>query len=188
MIRRSEREGLTYAEGRSDVLLRAFYELLLKTRRRHALPPQPRVWFRAILDCLPDQACIRVASKDGVPVAGTLTLCDRKVMTYKYGVSDAAAHRLGGVQLLLWRTIQDAYDRGCVELDMGRSAIDNLGEITFKAHWGSTCERMTYLRDSAPNEAGAILTFTAKVARRVFPILPDRVLTAAGTVLYSHFG
>jgi hypothetical protein len=40
-IRRAERENLAYEYGRSDALLRKFFGLLLRTRRRHGLPPQP---------------------------------------------------------------------------------------------------------------------------------------------------
>src|SRR6516164_3608011 len=43
-IRRAEREGLTYEQGRSESLLKQFYHLLLLTRRRHGLPPHPRDW------------------------------------------------------------------------------------------------------------------------------------------------
>src|ERR1035437_3847240 len=42
-IRRAERENLTYEEGRSTALLDRFYRLLVCTRRRHRLPPQPQI-------------------------------------------------------------------------------------------------------------------------------------------------
>jgi len=51
-IRRAEREGLLYEDGRSEELLSKFYTLLLRTRRRHQLPPQPTAWFRNLADCL----------------------------------------------------------------------------------------------------------------------------------------
>jgi Acetyltransferase (GNAT) domain len=86
-IRRSEREKLVYDERRSDALLRAFYKLQIMTRRRHRVPPQPIRWFRTLLNCLPDQAKIRVAVKDGMPVASILTLSDGKTMIYKDGAS-----------------------------------------------------------------------------------------------------
>ena len=66
--------GLTYEEGRSDSLVTKFYHLLLMTRRRHGLPAQPIQWFRNIIACLGDKAKIRVASKDGRPVASIVTL------------------------------------------------------------------------------------------------------------------
>ena len=86
-IRRAEREGLSYEAGTSDTLLSAFYRLLRLTRRRHGLPPQPMAWFRNLIACIPSTrfarsgqgATIHVASKDGVPVAGILTLTFKTV-------------------------------------------------------------------------------------------------------------
>ena len=73
-IRRAAREKLTCEEGTSDSLVSKFYDLLLMTRRRHGLPAQPRDWFRNIIACVGDKAKIRIASKDGRPIAGILTL------------------------------------------------------------------------------------------------------------------
>ena len=78
------------------------------TRRRHGLPPQPLAWFRNLVACLGDRVSIHVASKDGQPIASILTLSFKKTMFYKYGGSDAAHHRLGGMPFLFWRLIQDA--------------------------------------------------------------------------------
>ena len=60
---------------------------------------------------------IHLASKDGQPVAGILTLSFKKTMVYKYGGSDAAHHRLGGMPFLFWRAIQGAKAQGIEELD-----------------------------------------------------------------------
>jgi len=65
-IAKAEREGLEYEEGRSEELLRKFYALLVMTRRRHCIPPQPLNWFRNLIDCLEGALKIRVASKNGV--------------------------------------------------------------------------------------------------------------------------
>jgi hypothetical protein len=51
-IQRAKRERLVYEEGRSETLLRKFYSLLILTRRRHGVPPQPLGWFRNVLACL----------------------------------------------------------------------------------------------------------------------------------------
>ena len=44
-VRRAEKERLVYEAGRSEEMVRKFYDLLLRTRRRHCLPPQPMRWF-----------------------------------------------------------------------------------------------------------------------------------------------
>ena len=64
-VRRAEREGLVYEEGCSTALLNDFYRLLLLTRRRHRVPPQPIEWFANLIACLPDRAKIAVAKWEG---------------------------------------------------------------------------------------------------------------------------
>src|SRR5206468_12630338 len=60
-IRRAERMKLTYVEGRSDVVLKKFYRLLLKTRRRKHVPPQPIEWLHNHIPCLVDKLNVLVA-------------------------------------------------------------------------------------------------------------------------------
>ena len=107
-IHRAERERLTCEEGSEDSLLRKFYHLLLITRRRHGLAPQPVRWFINLIACLDDKVKIRVASKDGRPVASILTLSHQRTLVYKYGCSDHRFNNLGGTQLLMWKAIQEA--------------------------------------------------------------------------------
>ena len=54
-IRRAEREALVDEDGRSETLLRKFYELHVLTRRRQRLPPQPLMWFRNLIVCMGDK-------------------------------------------------------------------------------------------------------------------------------------
>src|SRR5690348_3919216 len=49
-VRRAERERVEYREGTLD-LLDDFYQLLVITRRRHHVPPQPISWYRNLIAC-----------------------------------------------------------------------------------------------------------------------------------------
>ena len=187
-IRRAERESLSYEAGSSDVLLAKFYRLLLLTRRRHRLPPQPIQWFRNLIACMGDQLTIRVASKDGEPLAGILTLSYRDTMTYKYGCSDARYHSLGGVPFVLWKAIQDAKALGKDRLDLGRSDRGNDGLITFKDRWGAEKSELTYLRYSRSRATQPTHQRRSRVLRKAFTWMPDSVLMAAGKLLYPHIG
>jgi len=187
-VRRAEREGVTYEAGTSDRLLASFYRLLRMSRRRHGLPPQPLAWFRNLLACLGDRVAIHVASKDGEPIAGIMTLTFKRTMTYKYGGSDAAHHRLGGMAFLFWRVIQDARARGFAELDLGRSDVDQPGLIAFKDHLGATRSTLTYYRYPERQRASAPSDWMPRVARGVFAHLPDATLDLAGRLLYKHLG
>ena len=80
MIRRAERESLRCETGASEAHLSMFYSLLLLTRRRHQVPPQPFAWFpepgrvhgRSIQDL--------AGLKGSVPVAGMVLLRHRDTL------------------------------------------------------------------------------------------------------------
>lgn len=188
MIRRAEREGLCYEEGRSEALLDQFYRLLLMTRRRHKLPPQPIEWFRNLIACFGEQLKIRVASKGCRAVASILTLRHEDTIVHKYGGSDAAAHNLGATPFLLWKTIEEAKDAGVQKLDLGRSDLNNSGLINFKERWGATRSTLTYLRCAAPSVRTAERGYRIQMAQQVFARMPDGLLTIAGKLLYRHIG
>jgi lipid II:glycine glycyltransferase (peptidoglycan interpeptide bridge formation enzyme) len=181
-IRRAEREKLQYQEGTSEDLLQSFYRLLVMTRRRQYLPPQPLDWFRGLIAAFGKDLKIRVASKDGVAVASILTLSHKKTMVYKYGCSNAAFNQLGGTALLFWETIQQAKDHGCEELEMGRSDVDNLGLIAFKEHWGATGTLIGYW--TYPHKGMGLPSVWEKtLTRHVVSIVPDGTLEAIGKLL-----
>lgn len=186
-VRRAEREGLTYAAGSSEVLLDDFYRLLLLTRRRHQLPPQPLAWFRSLITNLGDVLKIRVASKDGQPVASILTLSYKKSVIYKYGCSDARFNNLGGTPFLFWKTIQEAKEQGREELDLGRSDNDNPGLIAFKEHWGAERSMLVYWRHPQP-VAARLGGWKTRLAHKIVSAVPDSTLVVAGKLLYRHIG
>jgi lipid II:glycine glycyltransferase (peptidoglycan interpeptide bridge formation enzyme) len=136
---------------------------------------------------LGDSLKIRVASKQGLAVASIMTISYKKTMTYKYGCSDSAYHKLGGTALLFWKAIQDAKSMGCVEFDLGRSNVDNAGLIAFKEHWGARRSLMNYWRypPKHDRQAGPLKT---GIVNKVVSFTPDSVLIAAGRLLYPHIG
>jgi CelD/BcsL family acetyltransferase involved in cellulose biosynthesis len=191
-IRRAEREALSYQEGRSETLLDLFYHLFLLTRRHHGVPPQPRSWFRNLVDCFGEALKIRLALKDGHPVAGILTLQYKDALVYKYGCSDAEFNSLGGTHLLFWRSIQEAKQEGLRVFDLGRSACDNAGLITFKNRWGATPSTLIYSRYTASRTATGNFrpddNWKSRISTHLFGKLPDRLLCATGSLFYKHIG
>ena len=187
-IRKAEREGLLYEDGRSEELLSKFYKLLLRTRRRHQLPPQSMAWFRNLADCLGEKLKVRMVSKDGRPIAGIITTHFRDIVVYKYGCSDARYHNLGGMLLLLWHAIQDAKASGARCFDLGRSKQDNGGLVTFKAHWGSTKSPLPYHRYPAGVNADVQCAWKLWLIQKTCAYLPGPLFENLGAVLYKHIG
>lgn len=187
-IQRSEREQLVEEAGRSEELLNKFYRLLLKTRRRHGLAPQPFTWFRNLVACLGEKAQIHIVSKADRPVAGILTLRHRHSLVYKYGCSDAKFNYLGGMQMLLWSAIQDAKRERCLELDLGRSDLDQHGLITFKDRWGASRTKLAYQVYPRRNSEAARSTSHTVFSKLLFAWMPDSLLAASGRALYKYMG
>jgi hypothetical protein len=184
-IRKAERERVVYEEGNNPVLLECFYRLLLRTRRRHRLPPQPKAWFCNLAKFLGDSIKIRVASKDGQPIASILTFSYKNKLMYKYGCSDERYHSVGGVQLLLWRAIQEAKEKNYSEFDLGRCDWNNSGLRVFKDRWGSVRSKLTYWRHQP---RGFSVDRELQIARKIFSLCPPGLLQAAGRSFYGHFG
>lgn len=188
MIRRAERENLVLDEGRSDEHLKMFYDMLLMTRRKHQVPPQPMEWFRNVLECLGDHAKIRVALHEGVPTAAILTASHNLIHYYKYGCSDARFSKLGGTPFLIWEAIKDAREQGATMFDMGRSDTSNAGLVSFKSRWGAEQSQISYYRYPAPSPSESSEGWKMHLAKQVFSRLPNSMMAVAGKAMYRHVG
>jgi hypothetical protein len=181
-------DALRYEDGVSEELLKSFYRLVLVTRRRHQSLPQPLSWFRNLVACLAGNAKLRLVFNAGQPVAGMMTLQFKDTVVYKYGCSDPAYHRFGGMQLLFWRTIQDAKEGGAHEFDLGRSDWNDTGLVTFKDRLGSTRFPISYMTWPAVPPRAINLAGSLQFSKQVIGILPDRILVSAGKLVYKHLG
>jgi hypothetical protein len=184
-IRRAEKEQLEYEVGSSEEMLREFYRLLITTRRRHRLPPQPFAWFRNLRDCFGESFRIRIARKAGRPLASILTLRYKQSLVYKYGCSDARFHHLGPMPWLFWRAVQEAKEQCLSEFDLGRSDLTDHGLIAFKNHLGASAAALTNYR--YPREAARASSHVLRLGKAC-EYLPASILRAAGTLLYRHVG
>jgi hypothetical protein len=189
-IKRAEREGMVYREGRSPEILGDFYRLFTQTRRKHGLPPQPFKWFLNLAETLGPAMQVRVALHSGRPVASIITLTHRNAMTYKYGCSDPEFAKLGGTPWLFWRLIREAKNWGLPELDLGRSDWENPGLIAFKDRLGARRTPVTYWRFPEPQGVADSLTNGRWqwLAGKFLAHAPAFLLAASGSLLYRHMG
>lgn len=189
-IRRAERERLGYDEGPSDALLDALYGLLLKTRHRHEIPPQPKCWFKNLVICFGDALKIRLAFRDLTAAAAIITISHKDCIVYKYGCSDTRFHSLGAVHMLFWKTILEGKRKGSRVFELGRSEFGNGGLVTFKDRWGGVRSVVTYTRFSASKQStyrGAE-NWKERAGKSIFAHPPERLLRLAGELAYRHVG
>jgi hypothetical protein len=188
-IRRAEREGLVYESGRSGALILQFYGLLLRTRRRHRLPPQPLRWFRNLVESMGQNLIIRLVSQNHQPVAAMLTVSHKTTLTFKYGCSDERFHNLGGTPFLFWRAIQEAKNQGLHELDLGRSDLSDGGLVQFKDRLGAVKMMLPYHRyPSVKTPENANARWRLQIAQPILSWIPDFMFVALGKFLYRHIG
>ena len=187
-VRGAERKKVSYKAGRSQDLINDFYELLLITRRRHQLPPQPIAWFNNLVECMGDKVELMLATENETPIAAILTLRHGSSVVYKYGCSDHRFHHLGGMPFLFWRLIQESKKAGVERIDFGRTDIDNGGLSTFKERFGAQRRSLTYYRYSQVKSARRNSERSAQLFRKLFSLMPDAALRSAGSILYRHMG
>ena len=187
-IRRAEREHLSYEKGCSDGLVADFYRLLMITRRRHQLLPQPRAWFRNLVACMDSNVEIRLARKGSIPIAAILTLKHRSTAVFKYGCSDERFHHLAGMPLLFWNLIEESKQGGAEQIDFGRTDLENDGLIRFKDQFGTARRRITYFRYPQSTRETDVATSYLPGVRALFSVLPDALSSRAGRLLYRHMG
>jgi hypothetical protein len=187
-IQRAEREALEYDSGRSEALILRFYGLLLRTRRRHRLPPQPLRWFRNLVGSMRQNLIIRLVSQDQQPVAAMLTLSHKTTLTFKYGCSDERFHNLGGVPFLFWKAIQEAKNQGLCEFDLGRSDLSDVGLVQFKDRLGAARTMLPYWRWPSIRKTGVRSRWRLEIAQAILSWIPDPLFVASGKFLYRHLG
>lgn len=187
-VQRAEREGLSYEVGRSEQLMEKFYRLLVRTRRRQRLLPQPKAWFKNLLECMREKLQIRVAAKDGKAVAAMLTLHHGSSVVYKYGCSDERFHNLGGIPFLFWKLIEESKALGAERIDLGRTDLSHVSLVSFKDRLGASRKLITYYRYPKTSKEGAPTLRRWHAVRQFLSFVPEAVSSVASRILYRHMG
>jgi CelD/BcsL family acetyltransferase involved in cellulose biosynthesis len=187
-IRHAEREHLEYERGASRGLIDQFYDLLVITRKRHRLLPQPKSWFTNLMSEMSPNAEIRLVRKEGVPIAAIFTLRHRSTVVYKYGCSDHRFHHLAGMPFLFWQLIEECKAEGAEQIDFGRTDSENSSLVEFKDRLGATRTRISYLRYPNDPRAQPMHVRGRSSVGRLFAVLPGVFSSGLGRLLYRHIG
>lgn len=187
-IRKAEQSHLSYQVGNSEQLVNDLYRLVLITRKRHRLLPQPRKWFQSLARAMGPNLQIRLVRKDDVATAGMITLRHRSTIIYKYGFSDAKFHHLGVMPFLFWHLIQESKSAGLEKIDFGRSDPDQDGLIIFKDRLGAEKRSISYFRYSRTSQKQRSTVLNSETIRELLSVLPGPLASTAGRFVYRHVG
>jgi CelD/BcsL family acetyltransferase involved in cellulose biosynthesis len=194
-IRKSEREGIIVRVAESEEELRAFFEMHLKVRKyKYGLLAQPYSFFQNIWRHFMEaqHGFLLLAVYGKTIVAGDLFLDWKDTLYYKFNASNLAelSHRPN--DLLIWKGLQLAKEKGLRYLDFGLSDIDQEGLLRYKRKFGTEEKEISFLRhecDGAPSAAVKQMQdlLGRLTARFTDQLVPDSITEQAGEDLYRLF-
>jgi CelD/BcsL family acetyltransferase involved in cellulose biosynthesis len=191
-IRKAEKQGVTVRASTDLADMRRFFDLMVLTRRKHGLLPQPwRFYVNLHRHLIAEgHGYLLLADYQGQTIAGDLILQFRDQLTYKFNASDPRFLDVRPNNLLLWRAMHLGAEAGHRSLDLGRCELDNEGLRRFKLLWGAREERIGYYH--YPSNPGGTALLQARPARLALSLFvrhaPAFALQAAGGLLYGNFG
>src|SRR5205807_5956696 len=138
-IRKAEKSGLSIEVSSARKAVLDFYQLHVRTRRRHGLPPQSLSFFLNI-----DQEIMKaglgfvaLVKYRTRAIAGAVFFCSGDSALFKFGASDERSHDFRGNNLVMWEGVKQLVGRGLKTLHFGRTALNNDGLRQFKLSWGT---------------------------------------------------
>jgi hypothetical protein len=145
-LRQAQQSELKVTVGQDIALVRAYYELHCRTRKRQGGPPQPFKFFSGLRQFLLERnlGFVVLTTLKERPVAGAIFLHFGCRALYKFGASDRDNQQLRPNQLTLWTGLRHAAQLGCTVLDLGRTSTQNAGLAQFKRGWGALESQLAY--------------------------------------------
>lgn len=170
--------------------VRAFYQLNLKTRKNHGLPPQPFVFFKKIYEHIiaKDHGFVVLATYKNKKIAGAIYFHIGDKALYKFGAYDRRYQSLRPNNLVLWHAIKWYAQHNYKSFDFGITGSQNKGLRQFKLGWGVNENVVNYYRYNLLTKKFIKDNFRTKVSYNFFRKLPSPLLNLTGSFLYRHVG
>jgi lipid II:glycine glycyltransferase (peptidoglycan interpeptide bridge formation enzyme) len=160
-VRQAEKRGVSLREASGDEDLRALYDLYAETGQRAGFITRTWDYYRRMWGTLvaAGHAKVRLAEKDGKPVAGALTWRCGEREVYQSAATNDAGRTAYAAYALLWRCIIEGrkggarrFDFGGIPVDVTRKDDPMYGPYLFKKGFGGTPRRFVGAHDAVPNE------------------------------------
>ena len=188
-VRKAQRSGLNVSIQSSPDAMAQFYELHVRTRRRHGVPPQPRSFFINIQRHLlnPGFGFIVLVECQKDPIAAAIFFRLGRHAIYKFGASDERLQELRANNLAMFEGIRSLAEGGAETLHFGRTDKEIEGLRRFKLSWGATEETLEYVRfDTSSGSWKHPRDSRSTSHRRIFRALPASLNRLAGAMIYPH--
>jgi lipid II:glycine glycyltransferase (peptidoglycan interpeptide bridge formation enzyme) len=160
-VRQAAKRGVAVREAKGEEDLQAFYALYSETGRRAGFITRPWDYYRRMWGAVTaaGHGRIRLAERDGLPVAGALTWRCGEREVYQTAATNEAAREVYAAYALLWQCIIEArnggahrFDFGGIPVDISRKDDPMYGPYQFKKGFGGVPRQFVGAHDVVPHE------------------------------------
>ncbi len=187
-IKKAERERIIIIRGETEREMKRFYRLNVLTRRHHGVIPQPYRFFQHLIEeiIMNNRGFLLLAEKDGLVTAGSIFLIHKDTIYHKYNATHPRYKYLCSTHLILWHAIMWALQHGFKAMDLGRTAPDNNGLMSFKRHWGAIETDSPYYYHPEPRgiNAGGENSTKYRSIKKIINRTPTFALSGLGSGFY----
>jgi FemAB-related protein (PEP-CTERM system-associated) len=186
-IKKSMKEGCEAIVGGRE-LIDQFYQVFSVNMRDLGSPVHSKQLFAKIFEFLPDESRIFLIRKGAKPVAGSVTIGFRDVLSNPWASSLREYSHMNPNMLLYWKMIEYACQNGFAYFDFGRST-PNEGTFKFKEQWGAVPHKLSWIYTSPGNEAHLSKGYDRSKYQRVIEYwkrLPVPLTILVGPILRKH--
>ena len=132
-IRKSSKNKVVIEKGPGG--LGDFYSIYSRNLRDLGTPVISMRFFEKIMEYFPGEAEIYTARREGELIGAKLVFFDGHTCYFVWAAARKDRLQYAPVQALNWAAIGDACEKGCAEVDLGRSTKDSSHQ-NFKKYWG----------------------------------------------------
>jgi len=190
-IKKAIREGVIVRIEDTMKAVNRFYDMNCVTRRYHGLPPQPRSFFKNIFTEIieKNKGVVISAFYNEELIASSLFLQFGNKVIYKFGASNRAYLHVRPNNIVIWEAIKYYNNKGCEELNFGKTETGNEGLKRFKIGWGASEEIINVYKYSLKkDEFIQSKSYTVGFYNHIFKKTPLIILKAIGNIIYKHIG
>jgi len=142
-IKKSIKEGCEPVVGGSE-LVDQFYKVFAVNMRDLGSPVHSKQLFVKLFEFFPDEARIFLIRKGDTPIAGSVTIGFREMLSNPWASSLREYSHMGPNMLLYWKMLEYACQKGFAYFDFGRSAPYE-GTFKFKEQWGAVPHKLSWI-------------------------------------------
>jgi FemAB-related protein (PEP-CTERM system-associated) len=150
-IRKGLNNDLTIRVGTDQQDRADHYAVYAESVRNLGTPVFPKALFDEVLDGFGEDAEILTVLHGDIPVASVLSLYHKQTVMPYWGGGTWDARRLRANDVMYYKLLNHARERGCQWVDFGRSKIGT-GAYAFKKNWGFEPHPLSYATRTADGE------------------------------------